>query len=76
MTEFNQLEATVKFNTVYVCACCGKRQVGTTVRMTYRGRGPDDLSSHLKRHRQSSADMPVGWSFDGKFKCAICCKET
>lgn len=72
MVEFNQIKASIQTNTVYVCSCCGKRQVGDTVSLTYRGQGPSDLQAFLRNFQQKSRDMPVGWSFDGQFKCAKC----
>lgn len=71
---FATFESRVKigYRSVYVCAVCGARQAGEYSRAEFYVYSPDDLQTVASEIRQTSHDMPIGWSFSGQFKCPNC----
>lgn len=67
----NTIAAEIKYSTVYVCAACGKQQVGATVRFEVRCCSTAELKETLDEQPQKARDMPVGWanSYDSGFNC-------
>jgi len=65
----NKMHAKIKFNSVYVCSDCSREAVGDTAEVEYLGRSTRDLKHFIDQQRPRSAEMPVGWSYDGAFHC-------
>ena len=72
--NINRVRASIKYNTVYVCFLCKKQGIGDTVRVEFDGLSTQELKEFLDHRQQSARDMPVGWSFSGKFNCG-CSKQ-
>lgn len=71
------LSAVIKFDQVYCCAACSKKEIGCTVRTSFAGTSASDLKDFVDRvsSKLSSVHMPIGWSYgtDNKFNCG--CKK-
>jgi hypothetical protein len=65
----HSIEARIKFNTLYVCAKCNKKEVGDTVRVDFRGSSTLEMKQIVDSVRATSAYMPNGWSYNGQFNC-------
>ena len=70
--SFNKIEVTAKFNRVYVCSKCRTQHVGKTEHLTFTTTTPVRVAKTLIDTQCSANHMPVGWSFDGRFKCPKC----
>jgi len=73
----NRIEASVKFNTTYICTKCGKTRVGSTVRTNFKGSSAIELQHYINSIEQSSHYMPIGWGrrSNWDFNCDNCIKS-
>lgn len=74
MSEINRIVARVKFNTVYACADCGRRQVGDARTTEFDGHSGAELQQHLEAIPHKPQYMPVGWSHDTAYHCGCITK--
>lgn len=67
-----RIVADIRYITLYECTICGATQRGDTVSTTFDGHSVEQLTAFMNGQQQRSHDMPVGWSYNGKFKCPCC----
>lgn len=66
------IQATIKFVSIYTCAVCYFTAVGTTARREFSGLTTQELKEFVDAQQPRSHDMPIGWSYDGRFTCPKC----
>lgn len=64
-----QLRAEIALVHMYTCSVCGAKERGSTLRVEYAGL-PCDLQAFVEAQPMQSSRMPIGWSYNGAFKCA------
>lgn len=72
MIKVSVAEGTIRFLPIFCCHVCHREQAGTQARVEIMVWSFEDINSILEREELRSRDMPVGWSYNGKFKCGDC----
>lgn len=70
--QISFLTAQIKILPIFICAVCSKQKTGDTMRIDFRAFTSEHLKNQVDNISLSSHDMPVGWSYNGKFTCEKC----
>ncbi len=62
----------IQFVPLYTCCLCGLEQTGSTRRISVGSVA--SIDTHIRHLRNDSYHMPIGWSYNGEFKCPDCLK--
>lgn len=74
-TNLHRIVGDLKINSIYHCSVCGNNSIGTTGYFNLNAYGLKDAIDKLSFIEQRSPDMPIGWSYNGEYKCEECNKE-
>jgi hypothetical protein len=70
MSTLNRIVAEIKYNQVYTCQVCGRKQVGVTRHTKVDCASTAELSTFLESQQLLGHYMPVGWvSYHNRITC-------
>lgn len=72
MPKLRRVKGHLSVNALYTCAACGKKEPGTTRRVSVDG-DVLEVEAFLRKLTWTATFMPVGWSFNGEYNCG--CKR-
>ena len=69
MPHLRKIKAELKLYPVFICKDCNKTGEGESIRAKLECGSAESVAEYISQIRITSQYMPVGWSYNGDFRC-------